>query len=59
MSTPRRIRSAKATAKGGGEMSERPTLPKLFATVAEAAVILGVPRTAIYADWEYPARSSA
>ena len=29
-------------------MSE-PTLPKLFATVAEAEVILGVSRTAIYA----------
>ena len=29
-------------------MSKRSTLPKLFATVAEAEVILGLSRTAIY-----------
>jgi hypothetical protein len=29
-------------------MNERPTLPKLFATVADACLILGMPRTAIY-----------
>jgi hypothetical protein len=27
---------------------ERPTLPKLFATIGDAEVILGMPRTAIY-----------